>query len=57
MDLRALTLFNVWRVPAALAFFYYGSQGDLPTAFVRNAGWGDLIAGLLAPWWCTGSAP
>ena len=49
VDLRALTLFNVWRVPAALAFFYYGSQGELPAVFVRNAGWGDLLAGLLAP--------
>ena len=44
VDLRTLTLFNVWRVPAALAFFYYGAQGELPTLFVRNAAWGDLIA-------------
>jgi len=49
VDLRTLTLFNVWRVPAALAFFYYGAQGELPTLFVRNAAWGDLIAGVLAP--------
>jgi hypothetical protein len=48
-DLRTLTLFNVWRVPAALAFFYYGAQGELPALFVRNAAWGDLIAGVLAP--------
>jgi hypothetical protein len=48
LDLRALTLFNVWRIPAALAFFYYGAQGELPPVFVRNAGWGDLIAGVLA---------
>lgn len=49
VDLRSLTLFHLWRVPAALAFFYYGAQGELPLWFVRNAGWGDLIAGLLAP--------
>jgi hypothetical protein len=48
-DIRHLTLFNVWRVPAALAFFYYGSEGLLPETFVRNAAWGDLIAGVLAP--------
>lgn len=49
VDLRHLTLFHLWRVPAALAFFYYGAQGELPFWFVRNAGWGDLIVGLLAP--------
>lgn len=49
VDLRTLTLVNVWRVPAALAFFYYGAQGELPALFVRNAAWGDLIAGVLAP--------
>jgi hypothetical protein len=48
-DIRNLTLFNLWRVPAALAFWYYGSQGLLPETFVRNAAWGDLIAGVLAP--------
>ncbi|MGF1472154.1 MAG: hypothetical protein ACFB50_10490 [Rubrobacteraceae bacterium] len=48
-DLRNLTLFHVWRVPAALAFFYYGAQGLLPKTFVFNAGWGDLVAGVLAP--------
>lgn len=49
IDIRHLTLFNLWRVPAALAFWYYGSQGLLPETFVRNAAWGDLIAGVLAP--------
>jgi hypothetical protein len=48
LDLRALTLFNVWRVPAALAFFWYGARGDLPVQFVLNAGIGDVIAGVLA---------
>ena len=49
VDLRNLTLFHLWRIPAALAFFYYGAQEELPLWFVRNAGWGDLVAGLLAP--------
>jgi hypothetical protein len=49
IDLRWLTLFNVWRVPAALAFFWYGAQALLPQPFVFNAAWGDLIAGVLAP--------
>lgn len=48
LGLRALTLFHVWRIPAALLFFWYGSQGLLPETFVRNAAWGDLIAGSLA---------
>ncbi|MBC8077973.1 MAG: hypothetical protein H7Y32_17985 [Chloroflexales bacterium] len=48
LDMRTLTLFNVWRIPAALAFFAYGAQGLLPPSFVRNAGWGDLIAGAAA---------
>lgn len=48
LDMRWLTLFNVWRVPAALLFFWYGAQGLLPATFVRNAGLGDLIAGLAA---------
>lgn len=38
----------IWRIPAALAFFWYGAQGLLPPVFVRNAGWGDLIAGIAA---------
>jgi len=49
VDLAHLTWFNVWRVPAAIAFFAVGAQGLLPAQFVANAAWGDLIAGLLAP--------
>lgn len=48
LGLRTLTLFHIWRIPAAFVFFWYGSQGLLPETFVRNAAWGDLIAGLLA---------
>ncbi len=46
--LRPLTALHVWRIPAALAFFYYGSQGLLPPTFVALAGWGDMIAGVMA---------
>jgi len=49
LDLRVLTVYNFWRVPAALAFFYYGARGDLPLTFVCNAAVGDLIAGAVAP--------
>ena len=49
VDLAHLTWFNVWRVPAAVAFFAVGAMGLLPRQFVANAAWGDLVAGLLAP--------
>ena len=45
VDLAHLTWFNVWRVPAAIAFFVVGAQGLLPAPFVTNTAWGDLIAG------------
>lgn len=48
LDLAHLTLLNVWRVPAAVAFFVVGAQGLLPRGFVTNAAWGDLAAGVLA---------
>jgi hypothetical protein len=47
LHLNYLTLFHIWRIPAALTFFYYGSRHLLPSTFVRNAAWGDLAAGLL----------
>jgi len=40
--------FHVWRIPAALAFFWYGAQGLLPDVFVTRAAWGDLLAGTFA---------
>lgn len=43
-----LASFHVWRIPAALTFLYYGSQGLLPSTFVNLAGWGDMLAGVLA---------
>jgi hypothetical protein len=48
IGLRALTAFHTWRIAAALLFFWYGTHNLLPEVFVQNAGWGDLIAGLLA---------
>ena len=48
IGLRALTAFHIWRIGAALVFFWYGAHNLLPEAFVRNAGWGDLFTGLLA---------
>jgi len=46
-DINYLTVFHLWRIPAALAFFHYGSRDALPETFVRHAAWGDLLAGLL----------
>lgn len=45
---RPIVLFHTWRVPAALAFFWYGLNGQLPTAFWVLAGIGDLVAGCYA---------
>jgi len=48
IGLRPLTVFHIWRIGAALLFFWYGAHDLLPPVFVLVAGWGDLIAGLLA---------
>jgi hypothetical protein len=48
IGLRRLTEFHVWRTPAALLFFWYGAHDWLPEAFVRDAGWGDVGAGVFA---------
>src|SRR5580698_9282311 len=48
IGLRPLTAFHIWRIGAALLFFWYGAHNLLPEIFVEDAGWGDLIAGLLA---------
>jgi len=48
LGLQGLTAFHIWRIAAALVFFWYGARGLLPQSFVLNAGIGDLIAGLLA---------
>lgn len=43
-----LTLLHIWRVPAALLFFWFGFRGELPPAFWIPAGVGDLLVGLYA---------
>src|SRR5271167_212366 len=48
IGLRRLTAFHVSRTPAALLFFWYGAHNWLPEAFVRDAGWGDVGAGIFA---------
>jgi hypothetical protein len=45
---RRIMAFHIWRVPAALLFFWYGANGALPPAFWILAGTGDLIAGATA---------
>ena len=48
VGLRRLTVLHIFRIAAVPLFFWYGSRGLLPKAFVEHAGWGDLISGLLA---------
>ena len=48
LGLRWLTLMHMWRIPAALVFFWYGAQGELPFLFWLLAGLGDLVAGCCA---------
>jgi hypothetical protein len=48
IGLRSITAFHIWRIAAALVLFWYGTHNLLPESFVRNAGWGDFIAGFLA---------
>jgi hypothetical protein len=48
IGLYRLTLMHIWRIPAALVFFYYGVRGELPPLFWLLAGMGDLLAGCFA---------
>jgi hypothetical protein len=48
VGIRPLAVFHIWRIGAALLFFWYGAHDLLPPPFVLIAGGGDLIAGLLA---------
>lgn len=47
---RPIMLFHIWRIPAALLFFWYGANGELPSLFWILAGTGDFIAGSYAAW-------
>jgi hypothetical protein len=49
LSYKNLTLLNIWRIPAGLMFLYYGSQNWLPETFVFNAGYGDILVGLITP--------
>jgi hypothetical protein len=48
VGLYPITVFHVWRIPAALVFLWYGLHGILPPAFWILAGVGDFLSGLLA---------
>jgi hypothetical protein len=50
---RRLAAFHVWRIPAALLFFWMGARGELPPLFWAIAGTGDLLAGCAAAWLVT----
>lgn len=45
---RPIVMMHTWRIPAALLFFWYGVQGQLPPVFWILAGVGDFIAGVRA---------
>jgi len=47
---RRIVTFHIWRIPAAILFFWYGVQGQLPPLFWILAGAGDLMAGSYAAW-------
>jgi hypothetical protein len=50
VSLRALTLFQAWRIIPGLAFFYYYYRlGLLPADFVSVAGFGDIAVAVVAP--------
>lgn len=45
---RSIVMFHIWRVPAALLFFWYGAKGELPPTFWILAGTGDFMVGSYA---------
>ncbi|GGI93550.1 hypothetical protein GCM10007973_32270 [Polymorphobacter multimanifer] len=45
---RRIIIFHIWRIPAALLFFWFGMAGELPPLFWVLAGSGDLVAGAYA---------
>ncbi|MBA3712493.1 MAG: hypothetical protein H0W76_08585 [Pyrinomonadaceae bacterium] len=49
IDLKYLTIFHLWRIPAGLVFLYYGNLNLLPDEFVSKAAPGDILVGLLVP--------
>jgi len=49
IDLKHLTIFHLWRLLAGFTFVAYGQRHLLPSTFVQNAGYGDILVGLLVP--------
>ncbi len=47
LGLKKLTILHLWRIGAGAMFLFYGWQTILPETFVRNAGYGDIVVGLL----------
>ncbi len=48
LGVHRISLIHTWRIAAGVMFLAYGDDDKLPPTFVRNAGWGDIIAGALA---------
>ena len=48
VDLRWLLLFHLTRLVAGVYFLVLCWRGELPCAFARPAGWGDIIVAVLA---------
>jgi hypothetical protein len=48
LDTSLLVSLHAWRA-AGLAFIAMGMAGSIPGAFAHVAGWGDVIAGMVAP--------
>jgi len=49
IDLKHLTIFHLWCLLAGLTFVAYGQKQFLPSTFVHNAGYGDVLVVLLVP--------
>lgn len=43
-----LAYFHIWRIFAGAVFLAYGASGALPALFAERAGYGDILAGLIA---------
>ncbi len=48
IDLRVPILFHLVRAPIGVAFLALAARGELDPVFAFRAGWGDVVAGLLA---------
>jgi hypothetical protein len=48
IDLRWLVLLHLTRLFAGAYFLVLCQRGQLPCAFARPAGWGDIVIGVLA---------